>query len=98
MAFYLKTSVWQHKRICPVKPKNETDVDNYINNGMTIISAFVPALPEEEIELEKLFLGMKETVANSGIPKICQSDLLIRVWKVDARKTGRGKRTKTKGY
>ena len=78
LAFYLKTSLWQHVRTCPFKPENEQLSANYIINGLTIASPFVPTLPEEEAKLDKLFLGMKETAANPGIPKICETDQLIR--------------------
>ena len=78
LGFYLSTSLWVHAAICTFKPEGTQPSKNFTRNARVLLSPFVKQVSEEDIALNTIFDGMKETAANPGLKKICENDLLIR--------------------
>ena len=78
LGFYLKSSLWIHVRTCPLKPEKECE-NNYVRNGRALLTPILHCIgSDDDFNLDKLFLSMKETRKNPGIPDICRNDEIIR--------------------
>jgi hypothetical protein len=78
LGFYLKSSLWVHVKSCPLKPEKESE-NNYIRNGRALLSPIFHGIDNDDaLSIDQLFLSMKETQKNPGIPEICKNDPVIR--------------------
>lgn len=63
---------------CCLRPLNKQPSTNYVRDAQVLLSPYVKEMTDDDKTLEALFTGMKETVANPGLPEICKTDPLIR--------------------
>ena len=76
LGFILNESLWHHLKTCSAKPTTNPDT-NYVRNARMLLAPFIGKPNAEKAKIDTLLSGMKETVANPGIRKICQNDRLI---------------------
>ncbi|XP_074652770.1 uncharacterized protein LOC141907100 [Tubulanus polymorphus] len=75
--FFYKGCLSEHATRCHFKPMAKQPDINYIRTSRNMLSPFVPRIDEDTVALNLIFSRMRETVANPGIPGICEKDELI---------------------